>query len=174
MGRNRKPENEIKRHSIWYRKYREQVKAGTYKPDTKYTPELTKDYLMNDLGLEIFEDETSPTGWIVTQTNPRTGKVHVCPQRLSNTKIKYIIAVVTDYPEYRLTKSRSGKTIALHRIIYVLKKENIPLGYTVDHIDNNPWNNKIENLQLLTRGENTLKALGDRWKNNLKDAKNIS
>lgn len=39
----------------------------------------------------------------------------------------------------------------LHRYIYTQAHGNIPNGYDVDHIDFNPSNNNIENLQLVTR-----------------------
>ena len=38
-----------------------------------------------------------------------------------------------------------------HRWIWTQVNGEIPKGYDVDHIDFNPSNNKIENLQLVTR-----------------------
>ena len=39
----------------------------------------------------------------------------------------------------------------LHRYIYTQAHGSIPNGYDVDHIDFNPGNNNLENLQLVTR-----------------------
>ena len=48
---------------------------------------------------------------------------------------------------------------ALHRVIYEMHHGSIPEDMDVDHIDNNKSNNRIENLQLLTRAENVLKNM---------------
>lgn len=53
------------------------------------------------------------------------------------------------------------KTLPLHRAIYAWFKGDIPQGMVVDHIDNKHethYNNRPENLQLLTQAENVLKA----------------
>lgn len=151
MARPRKDDSEVSTVALWYRRYREQKKNGTYKPNERYTPKLTKEYLVNELGLEIDQFNT------VWQTNPKTGKTHRCPVVYANTGLKYLMVNLTDYPEYARTKSRSSKKLALHRIIYVLKIGNIPLGMTVDHKDGDIYNNSIDNLQLITRSENTKK-----------------
>lgn len=154
MGMTKRPDCEVTPFALYYREYRAKKAAGTYVADTRYTPELTKDYLEKELGLSVTDS------YQIMQTNPRTGKSHICPQRYSNTNMKYIVVTVTDYPEYKDNKKRSSKTIPLHRIIYVMNKGTIPAGFTVDHIDNNVYNNSPDNLQLTTRSENTKK----RWK----------
>lgn len=45
----------------------------------------------------------------------------------------------------------------VHKFIYETFNGDIPEGYTVDHIDNNKKKNYLNNLQLLTVNENTLK-----------------
>jgi hypothetical protein len=45
---------------------------------------------------------------------------------------------------YRIT------TVAFHRAIYAWFHNEVPEGMVVDHIDNDPSNNNIDNLQLLT------------------------
>ena len=45
----------------------------------------------------------------------------------------------------------------LHTVIYAWYKGEVPLGYDIDHIDNNSLNNNINNLQLLTHKENMSK-----------------
>lgn len=44
--------------------------------------------------------------------------------------------------------------ITLHTIIYAWYKGEVPLGYDIDHVDNNPFNNNIDNLELVTHAEN--------------------
>jgi hypothetical protein len=47
------------------------------------------------------------------------------------------------------------------RYLYTVAYGGIPTGYEVDHIDGNRKNDTIENLQLLTKGQNIAKAKSD-------------
>lgn len=51
--------------------------------------------------------------------------------------------------------------------VYIWEKVNgpVPEGYVVHHIDHNPKNNNIDNLQLMTRGEHIIhhKSLNIDW-----------
>jgi hypothetical protein len=58
------------------------------------------------------------------------------------------------------------KAHMLHRVIYEMHYGAIPDGMDVDHIDNNRTNNRIENLQLLTRAQNVLKGMREGNHNN--------
>lgn len=114
-----------------------------------YTPGLTKQELV-DRGIKL-ED----------------GKVYQWSKKLK----KYVeLEVVPVVNTQKWGKERSYKfvyyykqekhvmyPIALHRLIYVWYKGDIPKGMIVDHIDNNQLNNDPDNLQLLTRGENVKK-----------------
>lgn len=48
-------------------------------------------------------------------------------------------------------------TITLQRLVYAWFIGDIDEGYDVDHIDDDSLNNRIDNLQLLTRTENLRK-----------------
>jgi hypothetical protein len=65
----------------------------------------------------------------------------------------------TGYTTVSLTKE--GKTInhTLHQLLAIAFLGHEPNGFkvVVDHIDGNPLNNKLENLQLITNRENTSK-----------------
>lgn len=50
------------------------------------------------------------------------------------------------------------KQFFVHRLVYEAFHGPIPFGLTVDHIDSEKLNNRLENLQLLTREENTRKG----------------
>lgn len=56
---------------------------------------------------------------------------------------------------YALTSAGGSQTLA--RVIWTYFKGDIPKGYDVDHIDGDPLNNSLDNLQLLTRAENLRK-----------------
>jgi len=45
-------------------------------------------------------------------------------------------------------------TYSLHRLIWIFHNGNIEDNYTIDHIDRNILNNKIENLRLATYSQN--------------------
>jgi len=45
-----------------------------------------------------------------------------------------------------------------HRIVYAIIHGECPLNLTIDHIDGNKNNNSIENLQLMSRNENSIKS----------------
>lgn len=51
--------------------------------------------------------------------------------------------------------------VSLSVLVWLKNKGDIPAGYVVDHIDNNSLNNNLDNLQLLTRGQNIKK--NTRW-----------
>lgn len=51
------------------------------------------------------------------------------------------------------------KYYRVHRLVYETLMGDIPQELMIDHIDANPQNNSIENLQILTRENNTRKAL---------------
>ena len=51
------------------------------------------------------------------------------------------------------------KYYRVQRLVYETLMGDIPQELTIDHIDANPQNNSIENLQILTRENNTRKAL---------------
>ena len=52
-------------------------------------------------------------------------------------------------------------TITLARLIYCWFVGDIPAGMVIDHKDNNPFNNKVDNLQMLTYEENLKKRFED-------------
>ena len=64
---------------------------------------------------------------------------------------------------HKITYSLNRKVIniPLSRLIYVWFKGDIPDGYVVDHINNDSFDNRPENLQLLTVGDNLKKRFED-------------
>ena len=64
---------------------------------------------------------------------------------------------------HKITYSFNRKVIniPLSRLIYVWFIGDIPDGYVVDHINNDSFDNRPENLQLLTVGDNLKKRFED-------------
>lgn len=54
----------------------------------------------------------------------------------------------------RLSRGHRQTPIGLHNVIYAWYKGEVPLGYEVDHLDGDSFNNKIDNLELVTHEEN--------------------
>jgi hypothetical protein len=69
----------------------------------------------------------------------------------------------------RITKE--GRKIGIlhyvHRLMWETFKGEIPELMTIDHIDNDPSNNSLENLQLVTQSENSTKGNRKRRRNDL-------
>lgn len=65
---------------------------------------------------------------------------------------------------YSPNKKGEYKVIYTHREVYKLFKGEIPEDMVVDHIDGDRTNNHIDNLQLLTWGENVKKGIADAQK----------
>lgn len=105
-------------------------------------------YLKEEYCDKFYVDPTSPSGlrWMMDRFNlgDRGAKL-VSKNDLAGCKNK-----ITGYWIY------NGKMC--HRIVYALSHGECPAQLTVDHIDNNKDNNSISNLQLLSRGDNSLKS----------------
>lgn len=69
-------------------------------------------------------------------------------------------------PIYLKIALKGGYPVCVHRVVWLWfanKKDDsvtkIPVGYDIDHIDNNALNNHVDNLQILNRRENLYKAV---------------
>ena len=65
------------------------------------------------------------------------------------------------YQKITFSVNRKVYNIPLSRLVYVWFKGDIPDGYVVDHINNDSFDNRPENLQLLTVGDNLKKRFED-------------
>ena len=63
------------------------------------------------------------------------------------------------YRKVRLYKDKKGKTRTIHQLVAMAFLNHKPSGmkYIVDHMDNNPLNNNLNNLQVITQRKNMSK-----------------
>ena len=152
MSRKRKPDNEVTKNAIWFREYRAKKKAGIPVDTARYTPAFTKDDLIT-LGITV-EKADNEFGYNVYQFG-RLKKIKI---RTYN-KPKYSpestqCASVSIY--YR--DKKQTRTVGLARLVYVAFVGDIPEGFVLHHVDENPLNNTLGNLRLLSRSDNTYRA----------------
>lgn len=108
-----------------------------------------------DLGLKIEIDSNEESGFKVYQDGKRrpitlrkTGQY-----KYGGQKFHYYT-----YYTYKVDDKLKQKPISLASLIYVLLlHKDIPAGYVIDHIDNDSFNNKLSNLQMITIGDNVRK-----------------
>jgi hypothetical protein len=88
------------------------------------------------------------------------------PQRASQSKKGYFQTRLfsKEYPKGRLQY--------IHRLVYETFVDEIPDGYEIDHVDGNPSNNNLSNLQLVTRKENISKHYRKEYGLVLRDHRN--
>lgn len=118
-----------------------------------YAEAITKDYLKK-LGIE----HVSTDGRFVI----KNGKVaHICVNKKAKRPYGYVFLYDPDIrasvPVEERTNQTGSLTLGIHVINYVWNKEDKSEGMVIDHIDNDPTNNDISNLQCVTQQENLTK-----------------
>jgi hypothetical protein len=65
--------------------------------------------------------------------------------------------------KYAITVKNKTVNLFVHRVVWEIVNGPIPDGFTVDHINNDKQDNRIENLQLLSAKENIVKGNAKHW-----------
>lgn len=77
--------------------------------------------------------------------------------RVRNNRTNRLLHIDKNQKYERIQLSKK-KHYYVHRLVYCVFNNDYDLnGYEIDHIDTNPENNKLENLQKITRSANCLK-----------------
>lgn len=95
----------------------------------------------------LVRDLDSEYGWKLLNSRGKEKKLSVYTTKQGYTSIRANLCVNNKETHHSLA--------SLIWLLYLDRE--IPAGYVVDHIDNNPFNNDPDNLQLLTTRENLLK-----------------
>lgn len=128
-----------------------------------YSKPLTKQMLL-DMGIYgIYWDKDNNQWWIdrywyVTRSRSikRHYRVDITEARC---KHKYVKDKV--YPKVTFSYLNKPVTISLSRLLYVWFIGDIREGFVVDHIDNDPFNNNLDNLRVITIEQNIRKRYKD-------------
>lgn len=129
----------------------------------EYCRGLTRQQLM-DMGIyRIDWDKDSQQWWIDRYWYPNYRnktkrhirvKIHIVTAEHKYGKTKR-------YPKIQINYLGKGYAFPLSRVVYCWFINDIPDGYVIDHIDNDPFNNRLNNLQMLTIEENNRKRFED-------------
>lgn len=128
---------------------------------TKYCERLTKDMLEK---WGFTKAELLPgNNWYVERLWRKNNSKTLKHQQISITEAVCKHKYSTDKKYLKLTFStpEGVKSITLSRFIYVWFKGDIEAGEVIDHINNDPYDNRPENLQKLSVGENLAKRFID-------------
>lgn len=94
--------------------------------------------------------------WAPTYEVSNTGQVRNGEKLLSLRNVTYS----RNYKAVRL----SGKECYVHRLVVeVFSGMPIPVGFVVNHLDKNPSNNNIDNLEICTPKQNAIHAAAPEW-----------
>lgn len=129
------------------------------KTDVPYKPRPRKDTTELDLianGLEIIQDDSEESGYKIYQHGVRRPITLRKTGQYKNGGQKF------HYYTYYNFKDENGKTkqrpVSLANIIMCLiNHKDVLAGYVVDHIDNDSFNNNLDNLQILSIRDNAMK-----------------
>ena len=124
------------------------------------TKKLTKK-MLEEMGVKV---ELQGDEWVVSRYSPKCGKskenvLKTCKRRTLIRKHKYAPDKV--YVGYSWSYKNKVFACTESRLVYAYFIGDIPDNYDIDHIDNNPYNNQLSNLRLLTREENLRKRFLD-------------
>lgn len=103
-------------------------------------------------GFEGYFIDTDGIVWTNKNGKSKTSRTQLRLLKLSKKKTGYVYANIY----YGRTVSERA-SLRVHRIVWETFKGPIPEGFVVDHINDIKDDNRLENLQLLTPKENTLK-----------------
>lgn len=104
---------------------------------------------------KYFEKNLPGESWKVFPLN-NLYEVSSCG-RVRNIKTNRLLKI-DDFQKYQRVSLNDKKHYYLHRMVYCTFNNDFDLeGFVIDHIDNNPKNNKLDNLQKITQQENCLK-----------------
>lgn len=116
--------------------------------------------------MEIWKDVLGFEGRYQVSNQGRIKSLNYSHSRKEKILRQYIHSVYGKNRIYKqhyikLIKNGIRKTCFIHRLVWEAFNGPIPAGYQIDHKDNNPENNSLDNLQCITPSENNKKKYID-------------
>ena len=129
----------------------------------QYCKGLTRKELEN-MGITNVTFIPEKNEWIIERdwfkNNSKTIKDHAI-LKVSTIVREHKYGQTKIYPKVQFNYKGKSYSFPLSRFVYTWFIRDIPDGYVVDHIDNDPFNNNIDNLQILTIEGNLAKRYTD-------------
>ena len=133
---------------------------GKKNPDARPINQgLTKQMLL-DMGIHSIVWDEESNQWHIYREWFKCGKTKektLRRMKIVTSKRYHKYSNDTIYQTVCFFANNRCKQISLQRLLYCWFIQDIPDGYVIDHIDDNQFNNKLENLQMLTPEENQAK-----------------
>ena len=128
----------------------------------KHNTEITK-AMLEEWGIQSVTWDDSLDNWRIERLwNKNKSKKKVLSiVKIGTAVCKHQYAQDKTYPIVSFSAHGNPQCFPLSRFIYAWFNGEVPEGMVVDHIDNNPFNNRIENLQILTPEDNLKKRFID-------------
>lgn len=128
--------------------------------------QLTKE-MLQEWGIESISWDADNNEWWIDRywfKNNSKEKRHI-HLAISTAVCKHKYTQDKKYPIVTLSYKQKPICLPLSRVIYAWFNGEVPAGLVVDHINNNPFDNRVENLQLMTQAKNLEKRYIDNRKN---------
>lgn len=127
-----------------------------------YCKELSKDDLLNYGFISVEYDETNEE-WIILRNwyNYNTKQKTIKRISITDAVCKHKYTKDKVYKKITFCYKGKGISIPLSRFLYAWFNDLVPAGMDVEHIENDPNNNSLDNLRLCTRTENLAKRFTD-------------
>ena len=131
-----------------------------------YRTELTKEMLIEwgivDVSFKGSKMPTITRNWYTAGKRTNKSKKVLQELKISDVVCKHKYTKDKVYPAVAFSIGNKTKTITIGRLVYVWYNGNIPAGdYDVDHKNADSYDNRPDNLQLLSRSENLAKRYTD-------------
>lgn len=106
---------------------------------------------------ECFFYETS-TGRLIWKSRPRSHFISRRGHSIFNGRFAGTVAGHKHYSRglpHSIAVSIDYNKFVAHRIIYAMLLLDVPVGYVIDHVSTNPFDNRPSNLRIATRSQNS-------------------
>ena len=126
--------------------------------NSKLTSEMLKEWgIVNITWDEVTNNWKIERYWHKTSSK----EMSISVMKIQKAVCKHKYTADKEYPIVGFSAENKHHCIPLARLIYAWFYGEVPEGMEIDHIDNDPFNNNIDNLQIVSVEENLKKRFQD-------------